>query len=395
MSTKSLILFTSPTAWSKAELDERELDSEQLQPRRPYDEPLTDYPKIDPAAIVVLKRDGTVLKCWRVQAGQKKEFVQSIAFTDLSVVSASLRHTEKSQLAETFSGHIMYFSDSAVPVLSVTAILLNTPDYPWFKEWQYNWDNLFKGSMLVKNDARAHVLLDGVDYEGYFLDYNVTETAQNPNVVTMSFTFIVTKTSNVREAIEDGLDVISVDKLAELTEERKTETTKQMFSGALMNLGRNILTAGLTGLSRTALMSLASVGAYTAAFVTTDAFRRMLNEKSGSELGDIIFNDLVLTDLINGLQIALNSNDRTNVMAWIALAMDVASHISKMFAQAASKGFEAQREQLETGYTIKKFFGSDVEAPDFTPASYDTNDSVNSILDALRRGDTLPLDNNQ
>jgi hypothetical protein len=95
------------------------------------------------------------------------------------------------QLIETFNANFLNVTRQRPEVLNGTGILLNTFDFPWKELWIKNWDKVLHPKNLVS--SRQHVVLatPTVIYHGYFLNYNISETAEQESIVPFNFEFFV------------------------------------------------------------------------------------------------------------------------------------------------------------------------------------------------------------
>lgn len=163
-----------------------------------------------PSAISVVGRNGVPLNLW-ANAGATSNEQQYVEFSkigghllnsrtsDFLLERVSIGSMEKQQVVETFGEPYMFFFGEHVKVLRGFGYLLNTLDYPWLTEWIYNWDNLFRGTKLVENDARAYLKVGTTVYEGYFAEYDYTQMSVDEYKVPFNFTFLVSHIIDVAQ----------------------------------------------------------------------------------------------------------------------------------------------------------------------------------------------------
>jgi len=159
-----------------------------------------------PCALSVVRRDGTAVPLLNAMGQLPSEkytfrhgvldqssYNMQMAYTDFVVTNASVSNSEKNQIVETFGDVYMYFFGSQVQALRVSGILLDSPNYPWLTEWQYNYNNFLKGTKLIENNARAYFRLGFDVYEGYLANCEISFDAVDDYRVPFSFMFFVTR----------------------------------------------------------------------------------------------------------------------------------------------------------------------------------------------------------
>ena len=99
---------------------------------------------------------------------------------------------EKSQIIQTFGDDFVYFFGERPVQLQLTAQLLDTQNFRWHQEWWQNYADFFRGTSLVRNDARAYIEIEEVMYEGYVLNASTSRESMNPRSAQLSFRFLVT-----------------------------------------------------------------------------------------------------------------------------------------------------------------------------------------------------------
>jgi hypothetical protein len=99
---------------------------------------------------------------------------------------------EKSQILETFGDSYIFFFGERPRVLSVSGLLFNTRDFNWRAEFWYNYENLLRGTQLVKRGARIYLHWDDIIVEGYMLGANATDDASMPYHIPFNFQLFVT-----------------------------------------------------------------------------------------------------------------------------------------------------------------------------------------------------------
>lgn len=123
----------------------------------------------------------------------------SYAYSNFVMQSISETRAEKTQIVETFGQDYMFFFGERPRFVQVGAKLVNTPDFNWRSEWWHNYENTFRGSQLVNQGARVYLTYESVILEGYLVASQTNQNAQNPRVVTMTFSMWVTGYRDISE----------------------------------------------------------------------------------------------------------------------------------------------------------------------------------------------------
>lgn len=378
---QKVLLFLTPIKFARKPKPNQKFKASEFEPLRPGDNmPLYDPYKFDPAAIVVLTRTGEPVRVLNrscnlrtyyeelkplTKPGEKELFTlyslkpESVVFNDFLLQVITIREEERSQISETFDGIYIHFARSSIPIMHARALLLNTPNYPWLHEWLFNWHNAFKGSKLIENNARAYILINGLRYEGYFLDYTLNQNSQEDKVVTVDFTFLITDVSDVLDAIQAQFGRYEKElTLPKLPEGQSNERIPLDF--ALEFLRNSLVQLRAPGDAELKSRAVALMSIMLILNKTLPLIRERVAEKLGDEAGDIIFTDLIFSDLLGVIsQGMFNPQDW---YAWLAIAKRTTVDILRLL-----KALEKQPEQLQdfskidAGYSVKQFFKNYVQ----------------------------------
>jgi hypothetical protein len=113
--------------------------------------------------------------------------------TNFLLQAVSTTRNEKFQEIETFGPTYGFFFGERPIMINAQAVLLSTPDFPWVVEWWWNYAHGLSGTKLTEANSRVYLEYNDMILEGYILNCQVTETADNPNSVNMSFSMWVTQ----------------------------------------------------------------------------------------------------------------------------------------------------------------------------------------------------------
>lgn len=116
----------------------------------------------------------------------------SSSWTDWSLQTVSENRVEKTQILDTFGATYLYAFGERPIGLRFTGVLLNTADFQWRAQFWENWNNYFRATKLVERNARMYIGWDDIIVEGYPLNAEANENANDPNSLVFSFTFFVT-----------------------------------------------------------------------------------------------------------------------------------------------------------------------------------------------------------
>ena len=113
------------------------------------------------------------------------------------VQSVNEQRVEKNQIVLTFGAPYIFFFGEQPRIINVTGVLLNTDDFNWRAEWWANYDQYLRGTQCVRNRTRVYLSWDDIVTEGYIMQANASEAADNKNLVQFQFQMFLTNYMNV------------------------------------------------------------------------------------------------------------------------------------------------------------------------------------------------------
>lgn len=119
------------------------------------------------------------------------------AYANFLLQSVQEARMEKQQILETFGAALVFFFGEAPRFVDVSAVLLNTHDFNWEAEWWRNYEDTLRGTRLVEQGARALLCYDDTVIEGYPMNATAVKSADQPNLVQLSFRMFVTNAANI------------------------------------------------------------------------------------------------------------------------------------------------------------------------------------------------------
>lgn len=103
------------------------------------------------------------------------------------------QRAERQQLVQTFGETWVFFAGQAPQILQAAGVLINSDDFRWRSEWWFNYENYLRGTKCARAGARLYLSWDDVLVEGYMLNANSVEDANEPYLVRFDFSFLVTR----------------------------------------------------------------------------------------------------------------------------------------------------------------------------------------------------------
>lgn len=136
--------------------------------------------------------------------------------TNFLLQSVTETRNEKAQFVTTFGSTYAFFFGEQPRIINCAAVLLNTPDFDWEREWLENYQTSLRGSSLTARNAKALLRFDGQTIVGYIINCTTIKAAQDPNLVNMNFSMFV-------ESIEYDGDIGTTEVYGEGPESRARE----------------------------------------------------------------------------------------------------------------------------------------------------------------------------
>lgn len=166
--------------------------------RRPFRglelrDPVSAYMKL-------VRRDGSVIQF----LDSSDRTGRSSEYSNFILQSVQDQRMEKQQILETFGADYLMLFGPAPHFLQVSAMLIHSLDFDWKTEFLENYEKYLRGTRAIEQGARTYLFYDGAIVEGYILNAQVAETADNPQLVPLSFQFFVTHHENIRVTGDTG-----------------------------------------------------------------------------------------------------------------------------------------------------------------------------------------------
>ena len=102
---------------------------------------------------------------------------------------------EKSQFITTFGATYGFFFGEQPRLINCTAILPNTADFEWHKEWWLNYESRLRGTSLTSSNSKVQLKYGGGRDEtavfGYITNCTTISSSQDPYVVQLNFSMFV------------------------------------------------------------------------------------------------------------------------------------------------------------------------------------------------------------
>lgn len=106
---------------------------------------------------------------------------------------------EKSQFISTFGATYGFFFGEQPRLINCTAILPNTADFEWHKEWWVNYEGRLRGTSLTSSNTKAQLKYgngrDETIVSGYITNCTTIMSSQDPYVVQLNFSMFVESVS--------------------------------------------------------------------------------------------------------------------------------------------------------------------------------------------------------
>ena len=166
--------------------------------RRPFRglelrDPVSAYMKL-------VRRDGSTVQL----LDSSDRTGRSAEYSNFILQSVQDQRMEKQQILETFGADYLMLFGPAPHFLQVSAMLIHSLDFDWKTEFLENYEKYLRGTRAIEQGARTYLFYDGAIVEGYILNAQVSETADNPQLVPLSFQFFVTHHENIRVTGDTG-----------------------------------------------------------------------------------------------------------------------------------------------------------------------------------------------
>lgn len=111
--------------------------------------------------------------------------------TNFLLQSVTETRNEKVQYVSTFGSTYAFFFGEQPRIINCAAVLLNTPDFNWEKEWWTNYSDVLRGTSLTSRNTKATLTYDGATVVGYLTNATTIKNAQDPHLVNVNFSMFV------------------------------------------------------------------------------------------------------------------------------------------------------------------------------------------------------------
>lgn len=129
----------------------------------------------------------------------------SKSYANFILQSVQEQRMERHQIVETFGDTYLFLFGESPRFLNISAMLVNSLDFNWKAEFMQNYELYLRGTKAVEQGARTYLFYDQNIIEGYILNCQVSEDANTPHVVPLSFQLFVTNSQNI-SLIGEGSD---------------------------------------------------------------------------------------------------------------------------------------------------------------------------------------------
>lgn len=112
--------------------------------------------------------------------------------TDFALQSIQKKVGEKFKVISTFDGDHLSFQANKNNVYQLGFKMINSSNFDWLRKFQSNWEKIFRGGVLAKDQARLYILYSGTLIGGYPLNMSISEQSQSEPMASMAITMYIT-----------------------------------------------------------------------------------------------------------------------------------------------------------------------------------------------------------
>lgn len=191
---------------------------------------------------------------------------KGIESTNFMIVET--RYTHNAPLRQEVTQNAVYLVAKGVtlPTVSISGILFQSRNFPWFSEFMANYHNYLAGDQAIRNGAVARIETGGRVYVGYIGNVTASQRAREASaIVPFSFDMIVVEENDapaVRRFTQDGQPLQTgsiIDEYIELFREQGL-SNKIADSSARAVFRGEILEGTLDGIGAVGAQSLPEAG---------------------------------------------------------------------------------------------------------------------------------------
>ena len=105
--------------------------------------------------------------------------------------SVTETRNEKAQFVTTFGATYAFFFGEQPRIINCSAILPNTADFEWSKEWWLNYEERLRGTSLASTNTKVRLQYDEQVVTGYLTNCTTIQTSMEPNSLQVNFSLFV------------------------------------------------------------------------------------------------------------------------------------------------------------------------------------------------------------
>lgn len=113
-------------------------------------------------------------------------------YGDFIMTSISDQRQEKQQILETFGDSFIFFFGERPRVVTFEGLLMNTEDFNWRSQFWENYNRYMRGTRLVQQNARVFLSYDTIVIEGYPIEAQAFESANDPYSIKLRMSMFLT-----------------------------------------------------------------------------------------------------------------------------------------------------------------------------------------------------------
>ena len=168
------------------------------------------------AYLRVLKSNGTPIELLDGGAAVAKDgksdqkIGRSPGTTNFMLTQVTEQRMEKTQVVETFGEDYIFFFGEKPRFVTFAGTLMNTQNFNWKNEFRENYEQHFRGTKLLEQDARVYLTFDDTLVEGYMTDSSVMLDTGDPYQARFSFQLFVTNHSVVSQRAVGNVVIPSI-----------------------------------------------------------------------------------------------------------------------------------------------------------------------------------------
>ena len=127
----------------------------------------------------------------RKNQGQEVDYVP--AYTKFILQDVKESYAERSQIIETFGDFYVFLFGQRPSMFQFSGTLINAVNHNWVQDFQFFYENFFRGSKTVELQARAIMTYGGRQVEGFILNTANQTIAATEEGVPFNFQMVVTQ----------------------------------------------------------------------------------------------------------------------------------------------------------------------------------------------------------